>query len=350
MLGRTLTGESVEMTESTIDVAAVSVSIVVPVYSGEAYIERLVEAVDGLREEWLGSDAPVAVAELIMVDDNAIDGSAAIMDRLAKDRPWLVALHLSRNFGQHGATIAGILHSAGDWVVTLDEDLQHPPERIGELLKKAVGNGSDVVYARPEGNVHGAMVRDSTSRGFKRLMEWLTGNPNIHNINSFRLIRGVIARAAASVCMHDTFFDINLSWYTQRIAVVPMTLTDERYQQTGKSGYRLRSLFSHAWRMLFSSHLKVLKLGALFGFGVLSFSILSTLVLIFLKLAVPGAVQEAGWTSIMLAILFFGGLSVLMLGVSLQYLSTLVLRAHGKPVFFPIDRSQDAPLLEYFKD
>lgn len=86
----------------------ISVSLVVPVYSGEAYLRRLVEAVDNLRQRWLTEGAPINVAELILVDDCAIDGSPTLLDVLAKEKSWVVVLHLARNFGQHPATAAGI--------------------------------------------------------------------------------------------------------------------------------------------------------------------------------------------------------------------------------------------------
>ncbi len=322
--------------------AMISVSVVVPVYSGAEYLTRLCDDVAKLREMWRRENAPVSLDELILVDDAAIDESPSVIDGMAANMPWLTALHLSRNFGQHGATVAGVLHSSGDWVVTMDEDLQHPPARIPDLLIKALSNSSDVVYAQPTRGVHKAFTRDLTSRTFKRFMRWLTGNPKLEYINSFRLMRGTIARAASSVCTHDTYFDVNLAWFTQRIDNVRMDLKDERYTRTGRSGYTLRSLLSHAWRMLFSSHIKILRLGAVVGGAVLLLSVLGSAYLIAVKLLYPSKIAVQGWASLVLIISFFGGLSIFMLGICLQYLSTLVLQAHGKPTFFPVDRALDA--------
>jgi glycosyltransferase involved in cell wall biosynthesis len=243
----------------------ISVSLVVPVYSGEAYLRRLVEAADDLRQEWQSYKAPLSLSELILVDDAAVDGSPALVDAFAKERPWVVALHLARNFGQHPATAAGILHSSGDWVVTLDEDLQHPPSKIPSLLRKAVETRCDAVYGIADSKVHESFVRDMGSRTYKRLLSLLTGNRNIRDVSSFRLMRGAVARAAAAVCTPDTYFDVAVGWFTQRIEFVRMTLKDERFISTSKSGYRLRSLLSHARRLLFSSNLKVLRLGVVLG-------------------------------------------------------------------------------------
>ena len=159
--------------------APISVSVVVPVYYGEVYLPVLVEHLEMVRGDWRVRSAPMDLSEVIFVDDSAVDGSPAILDRLAKEHNWITVIHMMRNFGQHAATIAGVLHSSGDWVVTMDEDLQHPPAEIENLLKQAVLDGADIVYGRSAGAVHEARSRDWASKGFKRLMVFLTGNSSI---------------------------------------------------------------------------------------------------------------------------------------------------------------------------
>lgn len=328
--------------------ASISLSLVVPVYSGAPYLRTLASVVSDLRETWRNENRPYSISELIFVDDDAVDGSAQEIDAIAKDYQWVVPLHLSRNFGQHCATIAGILHSSGDWIVTLDEDLQHPPAQIPLLLKTVANSECDIVYANAEGFVHASWIRDLNSRGFKRFMEWITGNRNMRHFNSFRLIRGSVARAASSVCAHDTYLDVSLSWFTERIKAVTMDLKDTRYIKTGKSGYNLRSLLSHAWRMMFSSQIKILRMGAALGFLIMCLSALIGIYVLAINMIQPAAIEVQGWTSLMLIISFLGGLLAFMLGIALQYLSTLVLKAHGKPTFFTVDRSCDGALLEWF--
>ena len=220
----------------------ITVTIVVPVYSGAAYLARLVEEIEKASAGWKRQDSPLELVEVIMVDDGSSDGSAEIMDMLGEKYPLLSPIHLSRNFGQHPATLAGILHSSGDWVVTIDEDLQHPPSCIEDLFRVVSRNSDDVVYARPTGKVHESVFRDASSRIYKRIMEKVSGNPNIKNFNSFRLIRGPLARAAASVSGYDTYFDIALSWFTQRVGSLELDLKDERFISSGTSGYKLLKL------------------------------------------------------------------------------------------------------------
>ncbi|WP_164517346.1 glycosyltransferase [Tabrizicola piscis] len=328
-----------------------SISFVVPVYSGEDYLERLVMSVESIRDDWEREGAPVRLSELLLVDDAAIDGSPAKIDDLAAARPWIVALHLSRNYGQHAATIGGILHSSGDWVVTLDEDLQHPPERVEELLLHAVRHQCDVVYARPiAGKVHGKRWRDGSSRQVKRLTEWLTGTPTLHLVNSFRLIRGPIARATASVCTHNTYFDIALTWFTQRVSGIEMNLSDKRFMQTGRSGYNLKKLVVHAQKMLFSGQLRFLPLGLWIGAALFLFSVIAGIYVFMLRLFMPETISVEGWTSLFVAVCMSTGLISIMMGICLQYLSTLVLKAHGHPTFFTIDRSGDRQIVDWLEN
>lgn len=330
------------------DEASISISVVIPVYSGENYLERLVGELVQLRSKWQEQKAPMSLAEVILVDDSAIDGSPALIDRFAAEHAWIVALHLSRNYGQHPATVAGILYTVGHWVVTMDEDLQHPPHRIPELLCRAVNQSADVIYAQPTAAVHGGALRDLSSISIKRLIGWLTGSKHVRLMNSFRLIRGEIARSVASVAIHDTYFDIELEFFTQRIEGLPMSLVDERHVRTGRSGYNFRSLVSHAWRMIFSSNLRVLRLMTVLGAVTVGLSLLLGGLLLISKLVWPQWVTVHGWSSLMVSIIFFSGINIAMIGIALQYLSTLVLRAHGRPTFFVIDRARDKELATYF--
>jgi glycosyltransferase involved in cell wall biosynthesis len=325
----------------------VTLAVVVPVYSGECYLDELATEVSKLRESWAADHAPLSLSRLIFVDDDAIDGSAKVIDGLAAHYPWVEAVHLSRNFGQHPATIAGILHTQEDWIVTMDEDLQHPPERIPDLLRKAVSNAADVVYGKPETSIHEAISRDLTSRGYKRLMGWLTGNKSIRDANSFRLIRGPIARGAAKAVAHDIYFDVSLSWFTKRIQTVVMPLKDQRYITTKKSGYDFRSLVAHGRRLLVSSQLKVLRLGALLGITLATSSVFVAVVVCLIWLFDREAIAARGWTSLILATIFLGGASLFMIGIALEYVSVLLTRSNGHPLFFEVDRSGDAGLIDY---
>lgn len=229
---------------------AQSLSIVVPVYRGELFLERLVAEIDDLRDVLLEADSPITLDRATFVDDGAVDGSAALLEHLAGRHPWIGILHLPQNSGQHAATAAGIGRSAGDWIATLDEDLQHRPHNLLALLSAATSASADIAYAAPLGAVHRTFYRDVTSRTAKRWISLLSGNPNVRHFNSFRVVRGEVARATAAIFQGDTYLDIAFSWFTDRVLAVPVSLVDRRDLAGQASGYGLLSLARHAQRMI----------------------------------------------------------------------------------------------------
>lgn len=326
----------------------IKLSVVVPVYSGADYLKSLAGQLDALRSRWIENNAPVSLSEAIFVDDAAIDDSLAVLTSLSEKYPWMTVLSLSRNFGQHPATEAGILYTSGDWVVTLDEDLQHPPALIETLLVKAVRDHYDIVYANPENAVHQNLIRDLGSRCYKRMIARLTGIKTIPLINSFRLIRGTIARAAASVCSHDTYLDIALTWFTERIGFIRADFRDQRMIESGKSGYNLRKLLSHARRMILSTQTKALRIGGLLGILTFLLSLAFGSYIFLNAIFRWSVITVQGWASIVVISSFLGGMSLLLISVVIEYMSVILLHTQGKPTFFVVDRSTDNLLLEYF--
>jgi hypothetical protein len=325
------------------------VSVVVPVYAGANFLDELAERLDHIRTTWAADEAPVGLAEVIFVDDEAVDDSPSMLDRLAAESPWIRVLRLSRNYGQHPATIAGILYSSGDWVVTLDEDLQHPPEKLEPMLRLAVSQGLDVVYASPQGAIHESAIRDLGSVLFKRLIGLLAGDRNVALFNSFRVIRGSIARAASSVCGHETYFDVALSWFTRRVGTLAIEMKDHRVIGGAESGYSIRRLLSHARRLLMSTQVKMLRGGALVGVVTMAAGFVFAGVIIAKELLAPGSFGPKGWGSLMVANMVFGGMALFLISAALEYLSVLVLRAQGKPVFFAVDRTSDSRVAHYLE-
>lgn len=326
----------------------VSVTTVTPVYSGKEFLSELIAKIEQIRDKWSNSQSSLELSEAIFVNDSSVDGSLDLLYEIQKTKPWIKVVNLSRNFGQHQATIAGILHTSGDWVVTLDEDLQHDPIFIDTLLESAVKNELDIIYANPEHGVHDNFVRDRTSKTFKRIISFVTGNQHVRDFNSFRLIRGTVARASASVCSHGTYFDIALCWFTDRISSIRLPLKDVRFVESGKSGYTMRKLFSHARRLIMSSEAKVVRLGGAIGFISIFLALLLGIKIFFDKLVNPESVPVQGWTSLFLALLFFSGLLTVLVGIILEYISVIMLHIQGKPTFFVVDRLSDKILLDYY--
>jgi glycosyltransferase involved in cell wall biosynthesis len=313
-------------------------STVTPVFRGSRYLRQLVEELERLREDLASKSIRLELREAIFVADSPIDDSEGVLAKLASEHDWIRVLTLSRNYGQHPATVAGILHSSGDWIATLDEDLQHHPKTLLPMLAMAVAGHHDVVYAKPLGPVHRSGFRNVSSRLFKRVVIRLSGNRFAADFNSFRLMRGSVARASAAVSGHDTYFDVALTWFTDRLTSCETELRDPR---GADSGYRLGALLSHARRMLYSSEIGALRLGTAVGLLALFTSLALGAFVVIFKLARPELVQMRGWPSLILAISFFGGLTTFLAGLAVEFSASLVLRAQGRPTFFVIDRTAD---------
>ncbi len=327
----------------------ITISTITPVYRGAETVRELVEKIEIQRELLLNNNGPIRIIESIFVDDGSTDGSVLELERLEQEYSWVKVIYLSKNFGQHPATIAGILYSCGDWIITLDEDLQHRPEFILSMIKKAVNDNADILYANSDKNIHGSFFRDISSKFIKWFLSNLTGNKNMKYFNSFRLVRGSIARAASAVSIDKTYFDIALSWFTTKISNINLPLKDIRFIETGKSGYTIKSLFSHAGRLLQSSNVKFIRLGALIGFLAMAAGIIGSLIVLIQKMYYPELITSDGWSSLIIGILLLGGLNAFLIGLALEKISVILMQTHGKPKFFEVDRKSDLLLKIWFE-
>lgn len=328
----------------------ITLSTVTPVYSGEDYLQKLVENLASVRQQWLDQESPVCLSEAIFVDDCSIDSSSEVLENLRKQYEWVKVVTLSKNFGQHSATVAGICHTSSDWVVTLDEDLQHKPQQIESLLKAAVYNSADVVYAQPKDQVHGGNWRDFSSRLVKQIIAKMSATPQIKMFNSYRLIRGSIARAAASSSSSQTYLDLAISWFTRSSVSVDIEMEDSRYKKENKSGYGLRKLIKHARYLIVSAEIDIASTGLLLGVVAIFIAMLLGSTVIVQKLFFPELIASTGWASLVAIIAFIGGVTIAILCVALEYISIVLLNQLGKPTFFTIDRSRDFELMKWFKE
>ncbi len=327
-----------------------TVSTVTPVYCGAAYLDELITEIEKVKSEWEQKSFPVRLQESIFVVDSAKDHSLQVLKKWTckPGYEWVRVIELSKNFGQHPATMCGVLYSSGDWIVTLDEDLQHKPNQFIELFQAMRAQSYDIVYAKPKAHVHKSLIRDFTSRTFKKIISKMTKNPFVTDYNSFRLMRGAIARAAASVCAHETYFDVAVGWFTDKITKTEMLLEDHRYINNKSSGYSFHGLLSHARRLVVSSQTKILRYGAWIGLASIILAIGLGIHFFYLKLMKPEAIPVQGWTSLILSILFMGGLTATLLSIILEFLGGISLQTQGKPVFFTVDRSSDQIIQTFF--
>lgn len=316
------------------------ISIVIPVYQGERTLETIMDEIEPLTTPFVTVSRHHAVVhEVVLAFDHGPDGSAAVIRRLAEERSYVKAVWLSRNFGQHAATLAGIASSGGDWVVTLDEDGQHNPSAIGSLLDTAMAKHADVVYAEPTNAPPHGYVRNTASRMSKRILETVFGGGRASNFNSFRLILGEIGRSVAAYSGTGVYLDVALSWVAANIVTSPVQLREEGDR---RSGYSYKRLMAHFWRMILTSGTRGLRLvtalGALFAVGGIIFAIWLTV------MRFAGGNVPEGWTSQMVLTALGTGAILVALGIIAEYIGVAVNMALGKPAYLIVRDPDAGPL------
>ncbi|MBZ4487092.1 glycosyltransferase [Microbacterium sp. cx-55] len=315
-------------------------SVVIPVYQGERTLRSVLAEIEPLTRGFVTADGyHASVDEVVLAFDHGPDRSAGVIRELAAEFPYVKPVWLSRNYGQHAATLAGIASSGGEWVVTLDEDGQHDPAAIGSMLDTAMREEADVVYAAPTNKPPHGYVRNSASRVSKRLLETIFGGGKASHFNSYRLVLGEVGRSVAAYSGTGVYLDVALSWVAARIVTSPVTLREEGDR---RSGYSYRRLMAHFWRMILTSGTRGLRLvtgaGLLFAGG----GILFALYLIIVRLA--GVEIPAGWTSQMVLTALGTGAILVALGIIAEYLGLAVNMALGKPAYLIVRDPQSGPL------
>lgn len=305
------------------------VSVVVPVFQGERTLGALAsEIVPLVSPQKTPEGHPYRVVELVLVHDGAVDGSAEVMRELSERYPFVRLLWLSRNFGQHAATLAGMASTASDWVATIDEDGQQDPRDIGRMLDTALGHGAQLVYAQPANRAPHGWLRNLSSRLARRIFVLALGNRHLGEFDSFRLIRGEIARGVAAYCGANVYLDVALSWVVADARHCPVLLRRER---RSASGYSPGRLFGHFWQLVITSGTRPLRLIALLGVFAIVFGLAVSALVVWQRLEHRIPVQ--GWTSMIIVVLLLAGLILVSLGVIAEYLGVAVSMAMGKPPY-----------------
>jgi glycosyltransferase involved in cell wall biosynthesis len=300
------------------------VSVVVPVYGAATALAELCERVAVVLR------AAGYSHELILVDDRGQAQAWQVIQSLAAQHPEVVGVRLSRNFGQHAATICGIGCARGNWIVTVDDDLEHPPESIPALL--AAGDSEHpLVYGVFAHRTH-AGYRNLSSELMRRLLKRAFPDLN-EDYCSFRAIHTPLAKQLDRFGLNRPYIDGMLSWLTSsvRTVVVPH---DQR--QHGKSTYTFRKLISHATNIFVTfSHLP-LRIATYGGATLSAASFLYLLYVVYGRLS--GSITNPGYSSIMSVVLFACGIQLLILGILGEYIGRLMGATFKRPVYMIEDQ------------
>jgi polyisoprenyl-phosphate glycosyltransferase len=306
-----------------------SVSVVIPVYRGATTLPTLIDEVDQLCSEQRTPDGRrFRVAEILLVWDRGIEGSHRVVRDLAQQRESVRAIWLSRNFGQHAATLAGMTSSGGDWIVTMDEDGQHDPAYIGQMLDTAYRNQSQLVYASPTTPPPHGALRNAASRLTKWLFVRVLASEAPIAFHSYRLMLGEPGRSVAAYTGPGVYLDVALSWVVADAVICPVPMRDEG---RATSGYTYRRLLGHFWRLVVSSGTRPLRIvsltGLVFAFAGVGLSIYS------IVRRLTGNINVQGWTSVFVGLLVVGGAILFSLGIIAEYIAAATNVSMGKPVY-----------------
>jgi polyisoprenyl-phosphate glycosyltransferase len=312
-----------------------TVSVVVPVFlAGSALLATVDELLEAARSFALGDNVQLQLDEVVLVVDNPGLPTAereAVIDLEGRDGR-IRAIWLTRNFGQHAATVAGIVSTNGDWVISMDEDGQHDPAQIPRMVRTAAASNAPLVYAKPTNPPPHGRFRNAASFVAKRVFRWLSGARE--DFHSFRLMEGSIARSACAYIGESVYLDVAMRWSCGEPASCPMPMRDE----LGRSSYRMRQLLSHFWRMVLSTGTRPLRLIAVAGVGVALAGI--GVAAFVVEQRVTGALHTPGWTSVMLAMLILDGGLLITLAVVAEYVGFAVRNSIGKPLYVKAEHAE----------
>ena len=299
------------------------VSIVSPMWneaeSADAFLSAVTSQADGL--------AQVRV-EILIVDDGSTDGTAEILSSWHERRPDVKVIHLSRNFGHQAAITAGVFEAAGDAVIVMDADLQDPPELIGPMIDRWL-NGVDVVYAVRTERHGETWFKRVTASAYYRVLRWLSDTDIPPDTGDFRLMTRPVVEALRAMPERDRYMRGMVSWVGFR----QQPITFERSERfAGKTKYSLGRMVRLGLAGVVGFSDKPLYLAVTWGFAILGLSVLGLLYILASIVFGWGEVVR-GWTSMVIAVMFFSAVQLIFLGVIGLYISRIFVESKGRPLY-----------------
>lgn len=296
-------------------------SVVVPVYNSEHTLYELYERVSKVFDETLHEEF-----EMILVDDGSEDHSYEVMEELHDKDNRVKIIQQARNFGQHPALLCGFKYVKGDFIITMDDDLQHPPEEIPKLVKVMNERDDvDVIIAKYEGRQHNIIRRMGTWVSVYATSKMLK-KPRDLEITSFRLIRRFIVDAIVKMDVHLPQIGNLLVQTSNRIINVPVHHDARKY---GKSGYSFKRLAKDLIYDITTN--SAFPLIVVRDLGITSFVISVVLALFYLIRYFAYGVSVEGWTTLVLFMLAYNGVILLSIGIIGEYLMHILDEAKKMP-------------------
>jgi len=299
-------------------------SIVVPMYQEAGGVQKFLSVLTGVLKS-VGEPY-----ELILVDDGSTDETWSVIQDAAFHTPCLRAVRLSRNYGKEAAIRAGLDMSKGEAMIVMDGDLQHPPDRIPEMVRLWRTGGVDLIEAIKLRRGRESFVRNALSRSFYSIMNTLSGY-DLRQASDFKLMDRKVADALKAMGEKNVFFRGMTAWLGFRSEKISFE-TEERI--SGKS----------AWSFLRLVHLSIV---AITGFSSIPLRLVSFLGVVFLMFSIILGVQTlyvwstgkaiGGFATVILLQLIIGGFLMLALGIIGEYMSKIFQEVKGRPLYIVTD-------------
>ena len=295
-------------------------SVVIPVYNSEAIVEETIDRTTNFFDQ---HDLRY---ELILINDGSWDDSWKIISEKARRLPHVTAINLLKNYGQHNANMCGFKHTRGDFVITMDDDLQNPPEEIEKMIRK-INEGYDLVIGR---------FKQIQHAGYRRIGSKLIGlvnrkifqTPEGIVLTNFRIMR---RHVVDRVCDYKTSYPYVpglVLWFSQDIVNI---LVEHHPRRAGKSNYSLMTILKLVSTILFNYSSFPLKSVA---FGGIIVSILSMLLGVgYIVSNLVAGTNVQGWTTIVVLLSFFNGISLLVISMIGEYLVRLLNQSSSSESF-----------------
>ena len=306
-----------------------NISVVIPVYNGQDTLPALIAELAGLHKTQVTrAGRSYRVSEVLLVWDRGPGRSDQVIRELQSAHDWVRPVWLSRNFGQHAATLAGMTSSGGDWIITMDEDGQMDPSFIGVMLDTAYGSGAQLVYAQPTNPPPHGSIRNTGSKVAKWFFVRFLADQKFEEFNSYRLVLGEVGRSVAAYTGTGVYLDVALSWVVADVAVCPVTMRSEGREA---ANYSYGRLFSHFGRLVVSSGTKPLFFVTFVGIAFVVLGGLAALWVLYQRIV--GDLPVSGWASMFIALMVVGGAVMMSLGIIAQYIGAATNMSLGKPLY-----------------
>ncbi|MBN1413591.1 MAG: glycosyltransferase family 2 protein [Bacteroidales bacterium] len=302
------------------------ISVIIPLYNEEDNIERLIQillpVLNQLNRSW----------EIIFIDDGSKDRSFELVKEIHEQNPDVTGIALSRNFGHQIALLAGLHRAKGDVVIMMDADLQHPPEVIPRLLE-ASSRGYDIVNTRRIDAKGTGWFKKVSSRGFYRLMNFLSDIPITESSSDFRLMSKKALGAFLKFQERDRFTRGLISWMGFNQTIIDYECPP---RLIGTSKYTLRKMLHFALDGITSFSAKPLRIASYSGMIVFFIGLLYAL---FAIIQYFRGANMPGWTSLLVTVLIIGGIQLLAIGIIGEYLARIFHESKARPIYFIKDQT-----------